>query len=100
LCAFSKNIDRYLDKLKKNFELIRQISSNKKVCFIANATSAKFIDAETRKYIENEMSNLFKAMDILSDTASGKVNTSISQNIKTHSIPLQIFQKKKKQKNG
>mgnify|MGYP001573491278 CR=1 FL=1 len=91
LCAFAKNVDRSLDKQKKHFEFVRQITDNKKVCFMADTTNSKIINTETREHSEREMPNLFKAIAILSDTALGKVNTVVFQNLNIQSVPLKTF---------
>ncbi len=40
LCARSKDTPRTLDKQKKTYKLIRQISGNKKVCLFSDMTSS------------------------------------------------------------
>lgn len=91
LCAYAKPVERSLEKQINNYEFIRHISGNKKVCLLANATSSKFIDDATRKYIQDEMPKLFKAMAVVSDSAFGKVNTVIFKNLNADTIPIELF---------
>jgi len=91
LCASIKPVDPTLQKVMAHYELIRVISDDKKVCLLSNSSSAKLLDAETRRFIEDQQLIRFKAIAVLSDNAVGKVNTAIFKNINKQAIPIELF---------
>src|ERR1700752_4017562 len=66
LCAVSKDAPRTLERQQKTYELVKQISGNKKVCYLTEVTHVKPPDRETREYVLRESANLFKAVAVIS----------------------------------
>lgn len=95
LCAIAKKTHRTVDKQKKTYELIRQISDNKKVCILSDATSVSPLDKETREYVALEIPTIFKAMAIISASALGRTIANIFLTLKRQPVPIKMFANEK-----
>jgi hypothetical protein len=93
LCARAKNTPRSMERQKANYEFIRKISGNKKVCLLSDTSTTAPQDKETRDYAAKEMPNVFSAMAVISGTAMGKFIANQFIHIKDHPIPIQLFEK-------
>lgn len=91
LCAVSKMIPRTLEKQKANYDLIRQITSNKRVCLLADNTLTYEHDDETRKYMASELPNLFKAMATVSRTVFGQAVSDTFLYYQGTPVPIKTF---------
>jgi hypothetical protein len=91
LCALSKNTPRTLEKQKKNYEFIREITSNKKVCLLSDTTTSRPQDKETRDYMAGELPKIFKAMAVISGSVLGKLITNTFLVLKKQPIPIKMF---------
>lgn len=91
LYAIGKNVPRNLDAQKQNYELIKQITGNKKVCLLTDTTKSSAPDKKTREYIEKELPNYFKAMAIISQSVVGEIIPKIFVAINNQPIPIQQF---------
>ena len=91
LCARTKDVIRTLDKQKRTYELIKQISDNKKVCLLSDTSSSQKVDEEIREYMASEMPKIFTAMAVLSETTIGKVPAIIFLNMNGQPIPIKMF---------
>jgi len=91
LYAKSKNVPRTLEVQKRTYDLIRKISNGKKVCMLADASNSQPQDKQTREYIAQEMPKIFKAMAVLSESATGKVITSIFRGLKKDPVAVEMF---------
>jgi hypothetical protein len=72
LCAISKITPRTLKNLKTNYELIRTITGNKRVCLLADNTRTSETDDASKQYMASEIPKLFKAMAVTSKTIFGQ----------------------------
>jgi hypothetical protein len=91
LCAVSKDTVRTLEKQKENYAFIRQIIGDKKVCLLSDTTTSSPQDKETRDYSALELPKIFKAMAVISDSASGRFTANVYKEIKKEPVPIQIF---------
>ena len=91
LCALAKNTPRSIEKQKKNYAFIRQITGNKKVCLLSDTTSSSPQDKETRDYAASELPNVFKAMAVISKSAAGLFIANIFVALKHQPIPIKMF---------
>ncbi|HXU26124.1 MAG TPA: STAS/SEC14 domain-containing protein [Bacteroidia bacterium] len=91
LYAKAKNVPRNLQVQKENYEFIKQITGNKKVCLLSYTSTSHPPDKETRDYIERELPNYIKAMAVISKTATGKIIPNIFVAINSQPIPIQFF---------
>jgi hypothetical protein len=91
LCARSKNTPRTLARQKANYEFIRKISGNKKVCLLTDTSSTSPQDRETRDYVALELPAIFKAMAVISSTAVGKFIANQFVHLKDQPIPIRLF---------
>lgn len=98
LCARAKNTQRSLETQKRNYDFIRQITGNKKVCLLSDTTSSQPQDKQTRDYMAAELPNVFKAMAIVSGSETGKLITNIFLTLQQQPIPIQMFPTEKEAK--
>jgi hypothetical protein len=91
LCANGKNVLRTLENQKRTYECIKQISGNKKVCLLSDATSSSAQTKEVREYIAGEMPNLFKAMAVISRSSMGRFITNVFLSVNRYPVPIKMF---------
>lgn len=91
LCAVSKDMPRTLDKQQKAYELVKQISGNKKVCYLTEVTYIQPPDRETREYVLKESQNLFKAVAVISNSVLGRMIANILFRMKSQPYPTKMF---------
>jgi hypothetical protein len=91
LCALSKNTLRTLEKQKKNYEFIKEIVGNKKVCLLSDTTSSSPQDRKTREYSAIELPKMFNAMAVISDSVLGRYIANLFVVLKNQPIPIKMF---------
>ena len=91
LCAFSKMVPRTLEKQKANYDLIRKITGNKRVCLLADNTLTYETDEATQKYMASEISELFKAMAVTSRTIFGQAVSDTFLYYNGTPVPIKTF---------
>lgn len=91
LYAVAKDTPRTLEKQKETYAVIRKIADNQKVCMLSEASAARIPDEETTKYMNQEIPNLFKAMAVLSETATGKAPTVAANILQSTPVPIHLF---------
>jgi hypothetical protein len=99
LYANSNSITRTLEIQKRNYDFIREITGNKKVCIITDTTSSSPLDKEMRNYVEKEITTVFKAMAIVSHSPLGKMIANSFLMLQTPSIPIKFFTDETEAKN-
>jgi hypothetical protein len=98
LCAVSKGVFRTLEKQKANYDFIRKITGNKRVCLLADNTITYTQDDSTREYSATEMPKLFKAMAVMSRTAIGKAASHLFLFFQGQPVPIRNFDNEKEAK--
>lgn len=98
LCQISKQTPRTMDRMKQHIYLTGQISHNKKVCVIADATHAAPSDKQVRDYIGIELQKSCKALAILSNSVLGTMIANILILLKGQVVPMKMFTDEKKAK--
>jgi hypothetical protein len=91
LCAVSKMIPRTLEKQKANYNLIREITGNKRVCLLADNTLTYEQDEATSKYMAREIPNVFKAMAVISRTVFGQAVSDTFLYYHGTPVPIKTF---------
>ena len=91
LCAISKMVPRTLATQKANYDLIRQITGNKRVCLLADNTLTYEQDDETRKYMATEIPKIFKAMAVVSRTVFGQAVSDTFLYYHGTPVPIRTF---------
>lgn len=95
LFAIANAKPRSLEKQKTDYDLIRKITNNKRVCVLIDTTLAVAQDKVTRTYSEKELPNLFKAMAFVSASSFGRFITYVFLKLKKQPIPIGIFSTEK-----
>jgi hypothetical protein len=88
LCALAKNTIRTLERQKTNYDFIRKITGNKKVCLLSDTSNSSPQDKETRDYIARELPGIFKAMAIISTSTMGEFSANVFIALKDQPIPI------------
>ena len=91
LCAVAKSTARTVEMQKNNYEFIRQISGNKKVCLLSDTSSVTPPDKAIRENMEDELPKYIKAMAILSQTALGEIIPKLFINLNNQPVPIKFF---------
>ena len=91
LCAVSKMVPRTLENQKANYDLISAITSNKRVCLLADNTLTYEQDDETRKYMASEIPKIFKAMAVISRTVFGQAVSDTFLYYQGKPVPIKTF---------
>ena len=91
LCAVSKMAPRTLEKQKANYDLIREITGNKRVCLLADNTLTYEQDDPTRKYMADEIPKVFKAMAVVSRTVFGQAVSDTFLYYHGKPVPIKTF---------
>lgn len=100
LCDLAKRAHRSLENQKENFAFIGQITGNKKVCLLSDATLASPQDNTTCAYTEKELPPLFKAMALLSKSVLGEIIPLAFLKLNSQPIPIKFFNEEKEVRNG
>ena len=91
LCAISKMVPRTLENQKANYDLIRKITGDKRVCLLADNTRTYEQDEATQKYMASEMPKLFKAMAVTSKTIFGQAVSDTFLYYHGEPVPIKTF---------
>jgi hypothetical protein len=92
LYGVSKQSPRTFEKLKKDFSLVKQITKNRKVCFILDNTNTRGYDIMTLNYSLTEIPKIYKAIAFVSRSNIGKtVSSFFLQLYSSETLPVEIF---------
>jgi hypothetical protein len=91
LHSVSKPAPRTTEVMQEYVVFVKKMLNNQKVCILTDITHASPMDKETRQYISAELTNMFKAMAILSDSSIGKMIGNIFLNLNTLPFPTKMF---------
>lgn len=86
-----KSIPLTLENMKYSFDVLRQITNNKKVCILADATYARPIEKKVREFASEEISKFLKAIAIISSSPVGTMIANIFLTLKGQPVPTKIF---------
>lgn len=93
LFGVSKKNPRTLERLRKDFVLVRKITDNKKINFILDNTNTTGYDIPTLKYSLIEIPKVYKAVALVSRSSTGMmISTIFSQLYSSDTLPVQIFE--------
>ena len=95
LYSKSKQQQRTIEALKKDYEFLKRINDGKKVCLLADATKMSQIDKETRNYIDEQLPNYFNAIALISKSMLGYFITNVYLTVKKQPIPIKFFKSQK-----
>jgi len=91
LYALSKNTPRTLERQKENYQFIKKITGNHKVCLLCDTTNSSLQGKETRDYSATQLPNYFHAMAVISKSAIGKFLTNVFLKLKNQPVPITFF---------
>lgn len=73
LNAVSKNIPRTLENLKETIDIIKKMTGNKRICFLADTSNTTYYTMEMREELYKKLNPLFKAVALVPCTHTGKL---------------------------
>jgi hypothetical protein len=98
LYSLSKSPTRTIENTRQNFELVKRISKNKKICHLTFLSKSGIPDKQTRTYVTSELPNVYKAMALVSKSGLGKVIMNILFGLKPPVLPMKTFSTEAKAK--
>ncbi|AFD08944.1 SpoIIAA family protein [Solitalea canadensis] len=91
LCSVSNKILRTLDNVKSNINLIKKISNNTPVCILVYLSRSPQPDKQTRDFVAQQLSSIYKAMAIVSNSSLGSFVINFIFKFQKPSIPMRTF---------
>ena len=91
LHSYSKNTRRTISSIRENIQLVKKITGNKKVPLLIFLVNAPVPDKETREYAAGQLSEVYTAMALVSQTGLAKYIMRMLFYLRTPPIPMKIF---------
>ena len=98
LVSLSKNPKRTVENIAGNVALVRQISNNKRVPLLIYLSNSPVPDKETRKFVNQELPNVYTAMAMISTPGLSKFIMNFLFALKPPPIPMKNFTNDKEAK--
>ena len=95
LNSISKNPTRTVANTRENFELVKKISGNKKVCLLVYLTRSGVPDQETRKFVAKNLPEVYNAMAMISKPGLAKFIMNFLFRLNAPPIPMKTFSDEK-----
>jgi hypothetical protein len=91
LVSLSKSPRRTVANIKGNVELVKQITNNKIVPLLIYLSPSPIPDKETRKFVNEQLPNLYKAMAMVSKPGLASFIMKFLFRLKSPPIPMKNF---------
>ena len=91
LVSLSKSPRRTVENIKGNIALVRRITGNKKIPLLIYLSSSPIPDKETRKYVNEQLPNVYSAMAMISKPGLSKFIMNFLFRLKPPPIPMKNF---------
>ena len=91
LYSYSKSIQRTVENIKGNIELVKKITGNKKVPLLIYLCNSPVPDKATRKYSTEQISQVYSAMAMVAQPGLSKFIMNLLFKFKTPPIPMKSF---------
>jgi hypothetical protein len=98
LIGLSKNTLRTVDVIRRNVELIKQLTNNKPVPYLIYLSKSPVPDKATRKYSTEQLPVIYKAMAMVSKPGLALFIMKLLFKLKPSPIPMESFIDDKKAK--
>jgi hypothetical protein len=91
LNSLSKSPTRTVANTKANFELVKRITNNQKVCHLVYLTNSKKPDKATIDFVNSELPKVYKAMAMISKSGVGEIIMNVLFKFMKPVIPMKTF---------
>ena len=98
LVSLSKNPKRTVDNIKRNVDLVKEITNNKAVPLLIYLSNSPVPDKETREFSTTQLPIIYTAMAMVSKPGLTKFIMNILFSLKKPPIPMKSFTDDKKAK--
>lgn len=95
LYSVSKPGQRALEMMQEYIEYMRKLLDNKKVCILTDISKAGQMDKATRSYTATQLEKVYKAMAIVTTTASGEMIGKVFLQLEGQPYPTAMFSNEK-----
>ena len=95
LVSVSKPPRRTVANIKGNIELVKRITNNRIVPLLIYLSPSPVPDKETRKFVNEQLPNLYKAMAMVSKPGLSSIIMSFLFKFQSPPIPIKNFAKEK-----
>jgi hypothetical protein len=87
----SKSGHRDIETVRSNGKFLDELLKGRKVCCLYDITSSGPLDKESRKLVKEQISRLYKAIGIITDSHLSKMLATIISVITPSSVPVKMF---------
>ena len=87
----AKNTPRTQENSKENYELIKRICDNKKVCVIMDTSDGAMASIDIRKSVTASFPDYFKAIAFISKSTTGKMISLFFVVLQKTGLPMSTF---------
>lgn len=91
LVSLSKSVKRTVELIAGNVELVKNITSNKRVPLLIYLTNSPVPDKETRKFSTEQLPVIYSAMAMVSEPGLSRLIMNILFALKPPPIPMKSF---------
>ncbi len=91
LHALTKQFKKGIQQVFGNFEVIKKIAHNQKICLLIYLNSTSILNKETFKVFANQLPDYYKAIALISKSFFAKMVLDFVVRIKRPSIPVKSF---------
>jgi hypothetical protein len=91
LISLSKNPRRTVENITANMQLVKRITGNKTVPLLIYLSASPIPDKATRKFVNQQLANLYKAMAMVSKPGLASFIMSFLFRFKPPPIPMKNF---------
>ncbi len=95
LNVISKPATRTIESMTDYFNCVKRVTGNKKVYVISDVTTASPLDKQTREFVNNEMSESYHALALISNSPVGRMIANIVFTLNTATLPIRMFSNEK-----
>lgn len=95
LHSVSNKILRTMENVSANINLIKRISNNTPVCILVYLSRSPQPDKQTRDFVAQQLSSIYKAMAIVSNSSLGSFVINFIFKFQKPSIPMRTFANEK-----
>jgi hypothetical protein len=98
LYSYSKSPKRTVELIRRNVELVKRITNNKRVPLLIYLSDSPIPDKETRKFSTEQLPVIYSAMAMISKPGLSKLIMNILFKFKPPPIPMKSFTDEKEAK--
>ena len=91
LYALSKGLQKGVQRIFSNFEVVKQMAHNKKVCMLVYLNTFPVFNNTTRKLVSKDLAESYNAIALVAKSAMRKKLMNLFLKLKPPAIPMKSF---------